>query len=733
MQRFPRRPEDGPGIPIDAQGMQGMQDEGRNGATSAGVTSSALRAPSPRGEGLVGAPGGLPPMMPPTMPPMGGGATSSALRAPSPEGEGFGGVPAEMPMVGNLDALRGPVQAQAIGPEELRKARERLKRYMNAKASLDQRITDDEDWWRLRHWEHIREKYGDKRGEILTPKSAWLLNSIMNKHADAMDNYPAAVVLPRAQDDVEDAKALTQILPVILENNHFEDVYDHSWWTKLKTGTRVLGVFWDPQRENGAGDISITEVDVLNLFWEPGIRDIQDSDHVFCLSRVTLEALQEQWGDRVRDIVGDGDVKPLEYRHDDSHDRGDETTVVDWYYRKKTQSGKTVLHMVKFVGDVILFASENTDETGGPQYAETGWYEDGHYPFVFDPLYPVADSICGFGEVDIMRDPQMYIDKMDSIILRNALLNSKKRYFMQNGNGVNEDEFADWDVDIIHVEGALDESQIREVGVGGLDTSVYTMRAQKVDELKETSGNRDFSQGTTSNGVTAASAIAALQEAGSKLSRDMIKASYRAFVQQCELVIERIRQFYDQERTFRITGEQGQQEFMSYSNANIMPQQQDLGFGMTGERRPIFDMRVKSEKASPFSRISQNELAKELFGMGVFNPQMSDQALMLLDMMDFEGVEQLRQKIAQRGTLFDQLQQQIQALQQQVLILGDGQVTPAGMDGSAPQPEEVPETGGEHPGRGKRGTDPTRDTFQQYGSTLPDTAARRARQTTETR
>ena len=44
---------------------------------------------------------------------------------------------------------------------------------------------------------------------------------------------------------------------------------------------------------------------------------------------------------------------------------------------------------------------------------------------------------------------------------------------------------------------------------------------------------------------------------------------------------------------------------------------------MDGEiltRRPVFDVKISAQKASPYSRIANNELAKELFGMGLFNP-----------------------------------------------------------------------------------------------------------------
>ena len=93
--------------------------------------------------------------------------------------------------------------------------------------------------------------------------------------------------------------------------------------------------------------------------------------------------------------------------------------------------------------------------------------------------------------------------------------------------------------------------------VAGLAGNLITYRDDRVSELKEISGNRDVSQGGTTSGLTAASAIAALQEAGSKLSRDMLKSAYRAFTKECYLVIELMRQFYDEERIYRITGEGG--------------------------------------------------------------------------------------------------------------------------------------------------------------------------------
>ena len=169
----------------------------------------------------------------------------------------------------------------------------------------------------------------------------------------------------------------------------------------------------------------------------------------------------------------------------------------------------------------------------------------------------------------------------------------------------------------------------------------------KIDELKETSGNRDFSQGGVSSGVTAASAIAALQEAGSKLTRDMVKGGYRAFAELNMLAVELIRQFYDEPRFFRILGENGEQQFLSYDNSAIRMRPQVNSFEMDlGDRMPVFDIKVSAETSSPFSKISQNELALQLYSAGMFNPEMRSQALLAIGMMDFEGKAALTAKLS---------------------------------------------------------------------------------------
>ena len=552
-----------------------------------------------------------------------------------------------------------------IGAEEVARAEQILQKYKVGKAALDQRLVDNELWFRMGHWKNYQNPMMEGKPQ---PSSGWLFNSIANKHADAMDNYPAPNVLPRAPDDEQTARVLSSVLPVVLEQADYEQVYSDTWWRKLKQGTGVKGVFWDPEQRGGVGEITVRPMNLLMLYWEPGVDDIQASPNFFSLSLEDTDQLTERWPQLEGHSTSALEVP--HYLHDGGLDTNGKSVVVDWYYKKRNAEGRRVLHYCKFCNGVVLYASEND-----PEYAGRGFYDHGQYPFVFDPLFVEEDSPAGFGYIDVMKECQTAIDRMNHAMDENVLLSSKQRYVLSDAAGVNEEELADFSRDIVHVVGRLGDDSFRPLQTTGLQGNSLSYRNSRIEELKEISGNRDMTQGGTAGGVTAASAIAALQEAGSKLSRDMLKSAYRAFAKECYLIMDLMRQFYDEERIFRIIGETGRSEFVHFSGAALRAQAlPGVGGVELGSREPVFDIVVSAEKKSTFSRLSQNETAKECYQLGFFAPRNADAALAALEMMDFEGIEKVRQRVRQNGTLAQRLEQ----LQSQLVQLKQGPLSGPG-------------------------------------------------------
>ena len=395
-------------------------------------------------------------------------------------------------------------QSEAFGDLEVKSALDELQKYVEGKFSVDAKATDNQEWWRLRHMDISPED----REKNVRSASAWAVNSICNKHADIMDSFPMPNVLPREADDEPEAKILTEIVPVILEQNDYEQVYRQMGWDFCIDGAAITGIFWDNTKRDGLGDVSVSNIDVHNLFWKPGINDIEQSDKVFYVYLEDTDKLRKMYP-KIADKIGPEETgKITKYLHDDNIDTSNCTEVIDMYYKTTViyevdgiNIPKTYLHMAKIVGNQLVFASEND-----PAY-EKGFYEHGKYPFVIRRAFPVKDTPWGFGYLDIMKNPQMYIDAMDDDIMRVANMKARPRYFARVNANIDVDKFADWDEQIIPVgTGELGDA-VRKVDVDDVPSGIMQHRIDKIDELKETSGNRDFSQGSTASGVTAASAI----------------------------------------------------------------------------------------------------------------------------------------------------------------------------------------------------------------------------------
>ena len=574
-----------------------------------------------------------------------------------------------IPIAEKHEQVMGPeamVPAVApIGSEQVKKFIQILEKYKSGKTVTEQRIIAAESWWKLRNTTEEQKETEIAKDKSFASKSGWLHNVIVSKHADAMEAYPEPNILPREEGDKGEARMLSAIVPCVLEQNDFETTYSDGNWRKMRGGTGTYKVIWDKHKLNGLGDIGVEYANILNLYWEPGVTNIQKSRYFFHTELCDKDILEQKYPEQLKDGLKGNTFINTKFLYDDHVDTENKVTVIEVYYHKYI-NGKNTLQYCKFVNDTVLYATENDtqpirDELTGevkPPMAITGLYDHGKYPYVFDPLFPIEGSPCGYGYVDICKNPQTEIDLLKTSFVKNAMVGAIPRYF--GNDSVNEEEFLDLSKPIVHVKNVREDA-LRKVEHNSLDGNYINVLMQSIQELRETSGNTETSTGNVSSGVTAASAIAALQEASGKGSRDSTMSAYRAYSEIVEMVIELIRQFYNMPRKFRILGEYGAEEYVTYTNAGIQPQPQGMDFGVDmGFRLPVFDIKVSAQKKNVYTKVTQNELAIQFFSMGFFNPQMTDQALMCLDMMEFDGKDGIMQKVAQNGTMFQKLVQYMQ-------------------------------------------------------------------------
>lgn len=541
-----------------------------------------------------------------------------------------------------------------ISPEFIAKALKMYQRYSSDKAQLHQRIKENNRWYKSNYGKMINPHTNETE-----PATAFIFSAIENKYADAIDNYPTANFLEREPSDTQTAKMLTKIIPAELEMTGFKKVYKDNWRRKLKHGTAVYGVFCDEMNE----EIDIKAIDIMNVYCDMYVTDVQQSQFLFIKTAVDNSILRDNYPKFSALFKGDANVET----YSGTHQIDDRTEIIDCYYKKTDGT----MHMMKFVGSTVIDATEDT-----PGY-ENGLYSHGMYPVIFDVLYPEEDSPFGFGIVDIIRNPQQYIDKLDAIIIKNAILSGKQRFLVKENGNVNEKEFTDYSRDIVHCTGNVDETNVKPLQANSLSNYVLEHRNEKINELKEVIGNRDFQQGGTTGSVTAATAITTLQQAGQKLSRTIIDDSYDVFKSLIYMVIELMREFYTENKIYRITNEVGETEFTEFNNSmliNEKPLRDSFGFVIDTEyKRAEFDIDVIPQRENPFSKESNNQTMLSLWTSGFFLPQNFDVSLIVLQNMNFDGKEKIIQQIRelQRKQQIEQLEQ-LRQMQQEQSTGGDG-------------------------------------------------------------
>lgn len=506
------------------------------------------------------------------------------------------------------------MKSKKIAAPDISEAKKRLLEYKKSKKELESRIEYESEIWKSIY----------SGGE----SSSWIFNSIVNKHADIIDSIPACTCLPREKRDEKFSDALTKIIPVITQRCSFEQIYSDNAWEKLKHGTAVYGVFWNNALEDGLGDIDIKQISLADIFWDVSVKEIQDSSNLFIIALRNTDEIEACF--------------EFDYRNERESDRALASALgvsvpegkclcVDWYYKKHRSGGGAAVHYCKFVGDRLLYTSE------GDPAAVMGWYEHGQYPLIFDTLYPTG-SVCGFGLISLAAAVQKSINRIDENLLSYGDWASRVRFWAKRSLGVNEREFLDLDRSIVEVEGDIDEEKLRQIEISPIDDTLIDLKRLKIDELKEITGSLDISRGGFSSSVTAASAISILREAGAKASRDGIEETYRAYTRIIELIIELIRQFYDGERVFRITGDCGEREYLTFSGRDLKRAEEE-------GRRPHFDIEIKATQKSPSENDQRNSFAKSLYDSGALNRENATQTLMMLDLMEFDGIGKLRSEI----------------------------------------------------------------------------------------
>ena len=514
-----------------------------------------------------------------------------------------------------------------VTPQLRSEALEAYRTYKGDKEQLVSLLKDNESYYRSAYTKTV-----PTLRAAMNCNTPFIFSARENATADASENFPSPNIIERSPGGSKAAEALSKIIPVQLDMVRFKKTFKANTRNKLKYGTAIYGVFYN----DNAKSVDIRAIDILDIFVDMHLSDIQDSKFLFISAAVSNDVLKEQYPHLKELFEGECNIETLT----ESYTLKNRSEVLDCYYKKP--DGK--LHMMKLCNNCILEATEDMDGY------ENGLYSHGLYPVVFDTLYPVEHCPFGFGMIDIGKSTQVTIDKLDGAITKNIMINANPRYLCKKNGGIDEEAFSDISRSIVRYEGDVDS--VRPIDAIQINQFFISHRETKKDELKELLANRDFQQGSTSGGVTAASAIQSLQQAGEKRSRSMVDDTYAAYRDIIVMVIELIRQFYNDKRTFRIEDEAGQKTFLEFSSDQMYESQYSPDF-VNGSYAPIeFDIDIVPQRENPYTQETMNNTLLTLYQSGLLSPQNYETSVMVLKNMSFDGKNKL---ISDFRELYEQL------------------------------------------------------------------------------
>lgn len=556
------------------------------------------------------------------------------------------------------------------------------------------------DWYKMfrgRQWKEVRPSY--RSSEVLN----LIFQTIQSMIPVLTDSRPKLEFLPTVPTQFE----LADILSKVSDND-----WSHNNWlmtlTEILYDAHIYGVAYayvgfDPKANHGLGSIVFESRDNFHIYPDPNARDINGprTRHFIEAEPTDIQTIKREYGDKAKNVTGDvvdlgqGDkadiyqvmfksptdskliiegpsgydliaknqaLKVTLYSKDDDFDEEEKLVLNDageakidpstdepekkYVQKKKYPQGRKLVS----AGGVLLEDGDNE-------------FEDGQYPYVKLVNYLLPREFYGMGEVDQLDGPQKTINKVLAYTLDLLSLMSNPIWVCDDTSGIDTDNL--FNKPGLVIEKTAGSDVHREPGVE-LPQYVLPLLDRYRQYFDGISGETDMSRGAEPGDVTAAAAIASLQEA--QQTRLRLKSRHiDAFLNDFgKLYISRVFQYYSVPRIIRVSGDPNANNFFYFHVEQL--DQDENGQAFTDDQgNPMkkkfavitknnqtqkieiegdFDVKVGTGSSLPFSKQEKGQQSMDLFKLHVID---QEELLKNLDYPNYEAVITRMMKQAQQG------------------------------------------------------------------------------------
>ena len=486
---------------------------------------------------------------------------------------------------------------------------------------------------------------GRKRPDKRTLQLQTLKSTFNNCVADQMDNMPEALMLPETKELEAVAEDLTDVVRFILNENNYETLHRRRVEDCFCTGTAVTQIAWDGDMDGGLGNVALIRWPIEAFLWDPAAESLQESRAVFKVSWHPMSWYRQHYPDHYREMGSeDGVYGGLGLADAQSGpraaDEGRAMLLEYWYRLYDAEKRRHTINVAYLAGGALL--SDHRDV-----------YRHGMYPFVMDVYTPIEGLPVGDGMIQELAPMMRYVNRYASYIDMNLRMASKGRLLVDRAAGLDKEALMDWESDVVEGD-RIDASALQWLQTQPFGGMATQQMLQLQNDIKQDSGQNQFTRGETVGGVTAASAISALQEAGGKMTRLRTGVLNQGFKAMVEQVMWLISQYYLPQRVLFITGRRdGERRQVNAGPDRLFGKH---WHGDTALPPPPYTVQVQVQRRNPLRQQAQNELFLQAYSMSVRAGQFFPLSV-LFELLQVDGKERILPVLRQLEQMPGQLAQ----------------------------------------------------------------------------
>lgn len=558
------------------------------------------------------------------------------------------------------------------------------------RAMYDEKWLDYYKMFRGKQWKEQRPSY--RHQEVIN----LIFQNIQSQAPIETDTQPKFEFLPQNPQDRDFADIMNQLAQADWQRYNWGYAFTEVIYDKNIYGTGLSCLEYDPKMNDNVGGLKFQSIDPLYSYPDPQAYDVNTRSRYFCYAEpLDVAEIKAEYPSKAAYIKPDlidliqgsrTDLGPLRFRSpvdnkvviegsgyqdfyekdkalkltvycDDDEYLEEEINKTDpisgqstssFVQKKKYPNGRKIV----LCGEVLL--SDPSDPNP---------YEDKEFPYQKVVNYVLPREFWGMSEVEQLEGPQKTFNKLVSFALDVLTLMGNPVWIVDTSAQIDTENLSNRPGLIIEKEPGSEVR--REQGV-----QLQPFVLQLIDRMKEwfdqVGGSNDITRGLNPSGVTAASAIADLQNAAQTRIRQKTRLNDFYLRNVGMQYASRVLQFYTVPQVYRITGNDGAQKFFKFhvskdENGNRFGNLENLAengasFGVNQvQLMGELDLRVTTGSSLPFSKAEKEQKVLNLFDRGIIDAQE------VLKATDYPNWEAVLQRVQQQQAQAAQAQAQAQS------------------------------------------------------------------------